>query len=406
MRASKRHARPLARWTGPASLTTAIVGSLLLSASFSDAAEAKTPGSTYCFYGTCHRVKSLSEMERLVGTSVTLSASHYDSCARDRYNPCGLTSSGERFSPDRPDNVASPIYPDGTTLLVWSPVNRGAAVVRVNNAGPYWGSRKLDLSRATADKLGFGHRGVAKLEVMIVDAPDRTEATYSRGRKYDRVPGFIGEFASLDAAAAGMRALMALEAAHAARMVPIAEPEAKPVRIAFNDPFEPGKETGLAVESMQTTSIAAAEAVLEMERVAATMSDLVMPAERTVALLEQPSLDERKPAAGDVPAADGEPALRVSKVAVAERREVSRHDSERAAAPRPRQALANRQIALTEARSRATLTRRHNDLVAGPPNDHSVFSERAQAERSTRGKMAGSAGGVRRAQLRVGRPAA
>lgn len=79
---------------------------------------AKTPGETYCYYGTCHRVKSIAETEALVGFAETLPASFYDSCKKDKLNPCGLTSSGEAFNPDAPDNAASPIYPDGTTLLV------------------------------------------------------------------------------------------------------------------------------------------------------------------------------------------------------------------------------------------------------------------------------------------------
>ncbi len=118
-----------------------------------------------------------------------LSSSFYDSCKNDRLNPCGLTSSGEAFNPDAPDNAASPIYPDGTMLLVWSPESREAAVVRVNNAGPYWGDRKLDVSRATAERLGFKDRGVADLQVRVIDAPAAEEATYVKNRTYDRLPG-------------------------------------------------------------------------------------------------------------------------------------------------------------------------------------------------------------------------
>ncbi|MGE0024939.1 MAG: septal ring lytic transglycosylase RlpA family protein [Hyphomicrobium sp.] len=177
------------------------LGALALAAgSGSGAAEAKTPGKTYCFYGTCHRVKTIAETEALVGTEETVSASHYDSCARDRYNPCGLTSSGEAFDSEAPDNAASPTYPDGTTLLVWSPETRASLVLRVNNAGPYWGDRKLDVSRKAAEVLGFAAQGVATLQVRVIDAPSVDEATYKKDRTYDPVPGYIGEFASLDEA--------------------------------------------------------------------------------------------------------------------------------------------------------------------------------------------------------------
>jgi rare lipoprotein A len=184
-------------------------------------AEAKTPGSTYCFYGKCHRVKTIAETQALVGVEEVIYASHYDDCARDRYNPCGLTSSGEQFHSDRPDNTASPIYPDGTTLLVWSPDNERALVVRVNNAGPYWGNRKLDLSRAAAEKLGFEHSGVAKVHVRVVKAPEPQEARYVHNRVYPPVPGDIGQYASLEAAQTGMAVALALQASAASPLAPV-----------------------------------------------------------------------------------------------------------------------------------------------------------------------------------------
>ena len=183
---------------GLASVAPAVGALLLASGMGGSHAEAKTPGKTYCFHGKCHRVKSIAETEALVGTEETLTASHYDSCKRDRYNPCGLTSSGEAFDSEAPDNAASPVYPDGTTLLVWSPDTRASVVLRVNNAGPYWGDRRLDVSRKAAEVLGFAGQGVAKLKVRVIDAPSAEEATYKRNRKYDPVPGYIGQFASLD----------------------------------------------------------------------------------------------------------------------------------------------------------------------------------------------------------------
>ncbi len=170
-------------------------------------ASAKAPGATYCFFKTCHRVKSLAETRALIGQEHTLPASFYDSCKSDPYNPCGLTSSGEVFRPNDADNAASPIYPDGTTLLVWAPATKQAAVLRVNNAGPYWGDRKLDVSRAAAEKLGFEGRGVASLKAQVLSVPTQGEATYSFKRHYQPVLGHIGQFASLDEAAVAVAAL-------------------------------------------------------------------------------------------------------------------------------------------------------------------------------------------------------
>lgn len=174
--------------------------------------EAKVPGKTYCYKRVCHRVHTLSEMVRLVGRSEKLTSSHYDDCRRDRYNPCGLTSSGEKFRADAPDNAASPIYPNGTVLLLRNPKNGLSAVVRINNSGPYWGNRKLDVSRATAQGLGFRKQGVAKLEVRVVSVPTRKEARYKKNRRYDPVPGLIGRYASLDQAQGGVMVAMALDA--------------------------------------------------------------------------------------------------------------------------------------------------------------------------------------------------
>lgn len=183
--------------------------------------EAKTPGKTYCFVGKCHRVKTIEETQALVGVEQSVTASHYDDCSKDRYNPCGLTSSGERFHPDRPDNTASPIYPDGTQLLVWSPSNKRALVVRVNNAGPYWGNRTLDLSRAAARKLGFEGDGVAKLKVKVIKAPEPEEARYKKNREYDPVPGDIGQYASLDDAQRGMAVVLAFKATTGSPFAPV-----------------------------------------------------------------------------------------------------------------------------------------------------------------------------------------
>ena len=190
-------------------------------ATMSTPVEAKTPGKTYCFVGKCHRVKTIEETAALVGVEQSITASHYDDCSKDRFNPCGLTSSGERFHPDRPDNTASPIYPDGTQLLVWSPENKRALVVRVNNAGPYWGNRTLDLSRAAAEKLGFEGDGVAKLKVRVIKAPEVAETKYVKNRNYDPVPGDIGQYASLDDAQRGMAVVLAFKATTGSPFAPV-----------------------------------------------------------------------------------------------------------------------------------------------------------------------------------------
>ena len=182
-------------------------------------AQAKAPGHTYCFNGICHRVKTLSETAAEIGHHTVLSTSNYDDCSHDRFNPCGLTSSGAVFRAGKPDNAASPIYPDGTILLVRYPATQKSAVVRVDNAGPYYGKRLLDVSRATAEVLGFGKRGVANLEVSVLAAPSKAESTYRKNRVYPAVPGYLGAYASLDTAAVAVAALTTPVGTQAATVV-------------------------------------------------------------------------------------------------------------------------------------------------------------------------------------------
>lgn len=163
-------------------------------------ADAKSPGSRYCFNGFCHRVGTLAQTDTLVGWRGYLLASYYDSCKLDRLNPCGLTSSGAVFRPDLADNAASPLLPDGTVILAYNPKTGDASVLRVTNAGPYSGKRKLDVSRAAAEKLGFRKQGVAALVISVLQSPTNAEASYVRKRVYAPVPGYLGQFETVDIA--------------------------------------------------------------------------------------------------------------------------------------------------------------------------------------------------------------
>jgi rare lipoprotein A len=160
-----RHARGRRSWLVTA--TAALAG--LVSAE--SAALAKTPGKTYCINGVCHRVKTIAEMESLVGHEEVVVASYYDDCKIDKHNPCTALSSGEDFRPDLPDNAASPVYPNGTILYLTNPQTNKQVLVRVNNSGPYKKGRMLDVSRAAAEALGFKRLGTAKLKVTVISGP-------------------------------------------------------------------------------------------------------------------------------------------------------------------------------------------------------------------------------------------
>ena len=174
---------------------SAEIGALAIAfVGLSDIAQAKLPGTVHCYNDICHRVRTVAETEARRGIVEPLIASFYDSPEKDRFNPSLETSSGTQFAPDADDNAASPIHPDGTVLLLWSPVTRGAVVVRVNNAGPYYPGRTLDVSRGVAERLGFSHGGVMQLLTTVIAAPSEPEAHYVRGRVYPKVRGYLGKF--------------------------------------------------------------------------------------------------------------------------------------------------------------------------------------------------------------------
>ncbi len=176
--------------------------SLIITAATVPTADAKSPGTRYCFHGYCHRVGTLAQTDTLVGWRGYVQASYYDSCHLDRLNPCGLTSSGAVFRADLADNAASPLLPDGTVILAYNPKTGDASVLRITNAGPYSGERKLDVSRAAAQKLGFRKQGVAALVIIVLQSPTKAEASYARRRAYPKVPGYLGSFATVDIALA------------------------------------------------------------------------------------------------------------------------------------------------------------------------------------------------------------
>ncbi len=195
---SARSIRMPKRIAGVMAWVSALVLPMLMLAG--QAAEAKTPGKSYCFNGICHYVKTIRETERMVGRKSWVTASYYDDAKRDRFNPSNITSSGEYFRSWTPDNAASPVFPNGTKLLVWHPSTKKTVMVRINNSGPYYGNRLLDLSRAAAERIGMTGSGIKGVQVAVVSAPSEAEARYSRGRSYAPVRGYMGTYASLDTA--------------------------------------------------------------------------------------------------------------------------------------------------------------------------------------------------------------
>lgn len=80
------------------------------------------------------------------------------------------TANGEIFNMYRP-SAAHLTLPLPTKALVEDPRSGNAVIVRVNDRGPYVKTRVMDLSREAARNLGTLSRGVAYIEVTILERP-------------------------------------------------------------------------------------------------------------------------------------------------------------------------------------------------------------------------------------------
>ncbi len=77
------------------------------------------------------------------------------------------TANGEFFNEDA-FTAAHKSLKFGTLLRLTNPKNGKSVIVRINDRGPYWEKRNLDVSRAVARELGMVEKGVVKLNVELV----------------------------------------------------------------------------------------------------------------------------------------------------------------------------------------------------------------------------------------------
>ena len=116
-------------------------------------------------------VQAQTQLDALSTTGRTLSgtASWYGPYFHNR-----LTAAGERF--DQYDlTAAHPSLPFDTYLKVTNQKSGSSVIVRINDRGPYVGTRSLDLSRQAARCIGSETAGVVPYSAVIM-RPDETEA--------------------------------------------------------------------------------------------------------------------------------------------------------------------------------------------------------------------------------------
>jgi rare lipoprotein A len=90
------------------------------------------------------------------------------------------TANGEIYDMERL-SAASPTLPMPVYARVTNLENRRSIIVRVNDRGPYRSNRVMDLSRRSAEVLGFRHKGTARVRVQyLARAPLNGDDSYER----------------------------------------------------------------------------------------------------------------------------------------------------------------------------------------------------------------------------------
>jgi rare lipoprotein A len=79
------------------------------------------------------------------------------------------TASGEPFDPYKL-TCAHRTLPLGTRLRVTNLDNGRSVLVTINDRGPYFPPRELDLSYGAARALGMVRRGVARVRIEVVES--------------------------------------------------------------------------------------------------------------------------------------------------------------------------------------------------------------------------------------------
>jgi len=83
------------------------------------------------------------------------------------------TASGRPYHKDAM-TAAHRTLPLGTWVRVTSVRNNRSVVVQINDRGPYYGGRIIDLSRAAATELDMLHSGTARVRLEVLPEPQET----------------------------------------------------------------------------------------------------------------------------------------------------------------------------------------------------------------------------------------
>jgi len=90
------------------------------------------------------------------------------------------TANGERYNMYNM-TAAHRTYAMNTVLKVTNLSNRKSVKVRINDRGPFYSSRKIDLSYGAARRIGMVQKGVGKVKIEVLSSGNRKNI-----RKYKR----------------------------------------------------------------------------------------------------------------------------------------------------------------------------------------------------------------------------
>lgn len=96
-----------------------------------------------------------------------------------------LTANGERYNMYKM-TAAHRTYAMGTVLKVTSLKNWCSVIVRINDRGPFYSSRAVDLSYGAAKKLGFLKKGIEKIKIEVISS--NKKASKHSGKKVKAIP--------------------------------------------------------------------------------------------------------------------------------------------------------------------------------------------------------------------------
>ncbi len=94
-----------------------------------------------------------------------------------------LTASGERYNMYSM-TAAHRTYALNTRLKVTNLRNHKSVIVRVNDRGPFYRTRDIDLSYGAANRIGLTHKGVDRVKIKVISSPKR-KGVY-RARKHTK----------------------------------------------------------------------------------------------------------------------------------------------------------------------------------------------------------------------------